>query len=579
MPEKPSCQALLHSLLDDQESPKEPQETVFSRTKFLETVFAQAPDGIVTLDTEHRVLDWNAAAQHIFGYSREEAQGHDLDELINTPESLQEARPLSRQLLRQKPVVATETVRYAKNGTPVPVRVSGAPIIIDGVLHGLVAIYTDITDRKRAEKALVEQKHAAETAHKQWQLTFDTVPDLIALIDTQHRIFRVNRAMAERLGRQPEELIGQACHTLVHNCETPPSFCPHSQLLQTGATATVEITEDNLGGDFAISVSPLRDQEGTLLGSVHIARDITARKRDEERLKKISQEFEQVFNGTQDAMFLVAVEDDNTFRYIRTNKAHQKATGLSLETLRDKTPHELVGQKAGEAIAANYRRCIATAGPLEYEEELDLPGGRKIWATTLTPVFKKGRLVSIVGSSQDITERKENEKHLQYLATTDELTGLYNRRHFMHLMDAEMHSALRYGHPLAFISLDLDNFKTINDSYGHAAGDTVLEHLAAVLRAKKRRPDSLGRLGGEEFGILAPHTELKGAVQFAERIRHQLAASPVAYAQGTLQVTTSLGVTHLTGKNDSLDAVLKRADDALYEAKRSGKNRVGTRSE
>ena len=564
----------MHSLLDDDPSS---QASLFSRKEYLETVFSQAPDAIVTLDTDHRVLDWNTAAERIFGYSREAARGHDLDELIKTVQSLQEARPLSRQLLSNKPVVATETVRHAQDGTPVSVRVSGAPITIDGELHGLVAIYTDITDRKRAENALVEQKHAAETAQRQWQLTFDAVPDLIALIDTQHRIFRVNRAMAERLDRRPEELVGQACHSVIHNCETPPSFCPHSQLLKTGTTTRVEITEDNLGGDFAISVSPLRDQEGTLLGSVHIARDITEHKRNEERLKKISQEFEQVFHGTQDAMFLVAVAEDNTFRFIRNNKAHQKATGLSRETLRDKTPHELLGHEAGEAIVANYQRCLATAGPVAYEEELDLPGGRKIWATTLTPIFKKGRLVSIVGSSQDITERKKNEQHLEYLATTDELTGLYNRRHFMHLVDAEMQSALRYNHPLAFISLDLDDFKTINDTHGHAEGDTVLVHLATILQAEMRRPDSIGRLGGEEFAILAPHTDLNGGLQLAERIRQQLAASPVPCAQGTLQITASLGVTHLAGKKDTLDAVLKRADDALYQAKRSGKNRVGTR--
>ncbi len=577
MTEKTSCQALLQDLLEERETPWQIQQRLFSRKEFLETVLYQAPDAIVTLDTTYRVVDWNSAAERIFGYSREEACGHELDSLITSAETASEAKCLSRQLLDQQPVVTTETVRFTKAGAPVQVRVSGAPIVTEGKLHGVVAVYTDISERIATEDALREQKRTAEQAHSQWERTFDAVPDLIALIDTNHRIIRTNRAMAERLGRPATELTGCACHTVVHNRETPPAFCPHSQLLDEGDSSPVEITEDNLGGDFLITVTPLHDGEGRLLGSVHIARDITKRKRDEKRLAKMSKEFEQIFHGTQDAMFLVAVEEEGGFRFIRTNKAHQRATGLELKTVRGKTPLELLGEEAGAQVSANYQRCVDAGAPLSYEEELVLPGGTRVWHTTLTPVYEEERITSIVGSAQDITERKRAEEHLRYLATTDELTGLYNRRHFMEILDTEIERAKRYGQSLALISLDIDHFKTINDTHGHAVGDAALEHLAAQLLACKRQPDSLGRLGGEEFALIAPHTDRAGATELAERIRSELERTPIELESTSLHPTISLGVTALNVQdNDTIDALLKRADDALYEAKRTGRNRTVT---
>jgi PAS domain S-box-containing protein len=119
-----------------------------------------------------------------------------------------------------------------------------------------------------------------------WQRTFDAMPDLIAVLDTQHRIVRVNEAMMERLGMAKDQCVGRTCYSCVHGTDGPPSFCPHSQLLQDGLERTTEVREESLGGDFLVSVSPLRDSAGRLLGSVHVARDITERKQTEEALRR-----------------------------------------------------------------------------------------------------------------------------------------------------------------------------------------------------------------------------------------------------------------------------------------------------
>jgi len=140
--------------------------------------------------------------------------------------------------------------------------------------------------RKRAEEAAVQ-------AAKDWEQTFDTVPDLIAVIDKEYRIVSANRAIAAKLGMTPEECIGLVCYHAVHGTTEPPSFCPQRQLLEDGLEHTAEVCEDCLGGYFLVSVSPLHDSKGNLIGSVHVARDITESKKAEEALKKAHDNLEE----------------------------------------------------------------------------------------------------------------------------------------------------------------------------------------------------------------------------------------------------------------------------------------------
>lgn len=173
----------------------------------------------------------------------------------------------------------------------------------------------------------------------------------------------------------------------------------------------------------------------------------------------------------------------------------------------------------------------------------------------------------------EIAYRRGLEKELRRSATTDPLTGVFNRRHFLQLGEKELNRARRYNRPLSVMLIDLDNFKTINDSLGHAAGDEVLKHLASLTSRNLRSNDIFGRLGGDEFAVITPELDSEAALILAERLREAM-ESPSS--ESSLDVTISIGVASVLPSDASIDDILKRADKALYLSKDQGRNKVAS---
>lgn len=163
---------------------------------------------------------------------------------------------------------------------------------------------------------------------------------------------------------------------------------------------------------------------------------------------------------------------------------------------------------------------------------------------------------------------------LKRLATTDALTHLYNRRHFFALSYAEFSKSLRHKRPLSFIMMDVDEFKSINDTYGHAAGDHALTMLAECCQEAIRESDIVGRIGGEEFAICCPDADLQGTYAVAERIRQLCESKTICFNEQEFTFTVSLGITTRGQLDEEFDLLLNRADQLLYQAKRSGRNRA-----
>lgn len=181
-----------------------------------------------------------------------------------------------------------------------------------------------------------------------------------------------------------------------------------------------------------------------------------------------------------------------------------------------------------------------------------------------------------VALQREIEERIKAQTAAELLAITDSLTGLFNRRHLLYLAEREMAQATRYQRPLSIVIFDIDFFKTINDNFGHAAGDKVLAIVSSHVRGCLRKSDVLGRYGGEEFVILLPQTYLQSARELAERIRKNVASLRIPLDSREVSITISAGIATqlLTDESDRLDQLLDRADQALYEAKETGRNRT-----
>jgi diguanylate cyclase (GGDEF)-like protein/PAS domain S-box-containing protein len=187
-----------------------------------------------------------------------------------------------------------------------------------------------------------------------------------------------------------------------------------------------------------------------------------------------------------------------------------------------------------------------------------------------------GKPLRMIGTHSDISERKKVEDELIHLATTDSLTGVANRRHFMEELETELSRTRRSGRSSTLLMVDIDHFKNINDTYGHAAGDVVLCHFAELAMLHLRRADHFGRLGGEEFAFLLPETDIAGAWQFAERFRRMVADTPVPCPNRPISIsfTVSIGIAKFEPDDSATDSILARADAALYKAKENGRNRV-----
>jgi len=176
----------------------------------------------------------------------------------------------------------------------------------------------------------------------------------------------------------------------------------------------------------------------------------------------------------------------------------------------------------------------------------------------------------------DITDLARTADQLEKLATTDSLTGLANRRQFVTLVENEIGRFRRYGRPVAMLLLDIDMFKTVNDRFGHDVGDQMIVHIAMLCEENKRGPDVVARVGGEEFAILLPETDLENSRAVAERLRRTVAATPLKVAGVDVAVTISIGVAEFDAPMSGVSDLMKLADRMLYAAKRAGRNRVAS---
>jgi len=240
-------------------------------------------------------------------------------------------------------------------------------------------------------------------------------------------------------------------------------------------------------------------------------------------------------------------------------------------------------QAVEEFYDSKFRPSVLIEGAYEAEDFFPAfgQGGRWLFFTAAPLRDASGRVIGAIETLQDVTERhraedalKASEERYRLLSQTDALTGLFNRRHLHYCLQGELKRAGRYGRPLSLLMIDCDNFKMINDTWGHLTGDRVLQELASLIRESLRACDWAFRYGGEEIVVLLSETEREDARQLAERLRGRFVGlAEICGVQPSPQFTVSIGVAeYFVGESES--AFINRADQAVYEAKRRGRNCV-----
>lgn len=267
---------------------------------------------------------------------------------------------------------------------------------------------------------------------------------------------------------------------------------------------------------------------------------------------------------------------DNKGKYLDVNRAATIQTGYSYdELLMLSIPEITYPDDINTAVSAFMK--LQETGAVSVELRLKKKNGGFTQVIVNATKLQDGNYMAFC---VDITEQKRIESELEVLATTDPLTHVANRRHFLEFGDNELSRSKRYGRPFSILMMDIDHFKRINDKYGHAAGDAILAELAATCRTMLRDADMIGRLGGEEFAVILPETDTDGAYALAERLRKELAAMSVVNISGIIKITVSIGIAaYHPGDNANLDSILAMADKAMFAAKDLGRNRVVSNGE
>lgn len=262
---------------------------------------------------------------------------------------------------------------------------------------------------------------------------------------------------------------------------------------------------------------------------------------------------------------------DRRWRIVDFNPAAREILGFSNAY----TPGKFIEQEQPALHQFIVRLVETPNAKAEISREvLGMPSRFEVAAVPL--YHRVGSLTGYLVTMRDVTEQKQTEAKLQRLAQTDYLTDVLNRRAFFELAGPELERSRRYRHALAFILFDVDNFKKVNDTYGHLVGDRVLQTIAHACQRSLREMDKLARYGGEEFIIMLPETDGPGACRSANRLRQIIQQAEVSTHQGPVSVTASLGVAVFQPDraNLTLDRLLGRADQALYQAKQAGRNQV-----
>lgn len=403
--------------------------------------------------------------------------------------------------------------------------------------------------------------------HNQISATLNAIPDLLFEVDLQGKYYDYHSPRIHLLAAPPETLLGKSISDVLSPEAVQTCLLALQEANKKGFSYDKQIEillpQGKSWFELSISKKPEVDEESPRF--IVLSRDITQRKKSEDQLMKLSQAVEQSPNT------IVITDLDANIEY--ANAAFFKTTGYTLEEVIGKNPNLLHSDKTPSTTYADMWEHL-TRGQNWQGEFINRRknGTEYIEFIHIAPVRQKdGKITHYMAIKEDISERKQAEARIHYLVNFDPLTGLPNRLQ----MDDHLHYTLslakRNDGYFALMFLDLDHFKNINDTLGHSIGDKLLIELSKRLTASLRDQDTVSRMGGDEFIILLPGSDVNGTIQVAQKLLHSIAQT-FFIEEYQLSITASIGIALYPNDGVDIEMLSKNADTAMYRAKDEGRN-------
>jgi diguanylate cyclase (GGDEF)-like protein/PAS domain S-box-containing protein len=422
---------------------------------------------------------------------------------------------------------------------------------------------------------MAERLRAADADIRESARHFELSEELVGTFEPEGAITHINDSWRRTLGWTEEELIGMPVWELIHPDDLDQSAADSLESVLSEAPAPFvnrNLTKD--GSYRWMEWSLRRDQDTELIHMV--GRDITDRRDAERAGQEARERFQRVFDDSFAGIAIVGLDG----KVIQANRTMVRMLGyerLSELAGRD-TQEQFVEESSLAAIQDGVGSLLAgTVDSYRGEIQLKRRGGGLTWVDLTMALIRDedGSPLYRVTQVLDIQARKEAEEKLRHLAEHDPLSGVYNRRRFEQELELELGHGAQFARSAAILLFDVDGFKQINDSLGHAAGDAVIARLGATLRDLVRTGDVVARIGGDEFAILLRRVDAVEAQRIAAKIRAQARDAVSGSIDGRVRTGLSGGVAMIGGGDVvSADELLGQADAAMYEAKRAGGDRV-----
>ncbi|HEY2324251.1 MAG TPA: EAL domain-containing protein [Thermoanaerobaculia bacterium] len=514
-------------------------------------------DVLFVCDRDGRIQFANNATEHLLGFMPDELTGLRIEEFLASPEDDLNAT------LRRRSVRSAEYAFRSRDGKKVDLTLSISPVIHQGEAAGAVIIGRDMRERKRAER---EARRAVTLLHS----TLDSTADGILVTDDRGHILTYNQRYVD-MWRIPQNIIDTADEqlvrsTVVDQLSQPADFENTISTLYAQPDAeSFELLEFKDGRRFE-RYSIGRTIEGIAKVRVWSFRDVTARFAAEAALRESEVRYRLLFEQNAAGVYITNVNGE----IVDCNSTFANLVGAKR--------NDLVGTSVGALFERRVERdelasMLQDAGLLNgVEIELRRVDGARVWALQNLGLVGQGENAMIHATVVDISDRKRAEEQIEFHAYHDVLTHLPNRRLFTDRLALGINRARRNGRSLAVMFIDLDHFKSVNDTLGHTAGDELLLEMSARLRECIREDDTVARLGGDEFTIiLSDLRHPEDAAHVAQKILETV-QQPMTISGMPIELSASIGIALYPVDGFDVETLLRNADSAMYRAKESGRN-------